>query len=42
MTRKLAALILVVGSLALAGCVTAPKAGEELGRVPDCVQGRVC
>ncbi|HEV2079594.1 MAG TPA: entericidin EcnA/B family protein [Allosphingosinicella sp.] len=42
MARKLFTLVLVTGSLALAGCNTLRGVGQDVQSVPDCVQGRTC
>lgn len=42
MVRKFLTLILVGGSLAVAGCNTVRGVGQDIQSVPDCVQGRTC
>jgi predicted small secreted protein len=42
MARKFLTLILVGGSLALAGCNTIRGIGQDVQSVPDCVQGKTC
>ncbi len=42
MTRKLLTLIIVTGSLTLAGCNTLRGAGQDIQSVPDCAQGKTC
>ncbi|HWH17617.1 MAG TPA: entericidin EcnA/B family protein [Allosphingosinicella sp.] len=42
MVRKLFALAVISGSLALAGCNTLRGIGQDIQSVPDCVEGRTC
>lgn len=42
MVRKFLTLMLVGGSLALAGCNTIRGLGQDVQSVPDCIQGRTC
>ena len=42
MARRFLTLILVGGSLALAGCNTIRGIGQDVQSVPDCVEGKTC
>jgi predicted small secreted protein len=42
MARKFLTLILVGGSLTLAGCNTIRGIGKDVQSVPDCIEGKTC
>lgn len=42
MLKKFMTAIVVVGSLAAAGCNTVRGVGQDIQSVPDCIQGRTC
>ena len=42
MARKFLTLILVGGSLTLAGCNTVRGIGQDVQSVPDCIEGKTC
>lgn len=42
MVRKLLTLVLVTGSMAVAGCNTVRGVGQDIQSVPDCLEGQTC